>query len=335
LDQVVVEGIRVTGYHGVLATERETGQVFYVDVVAHVSTRVAASTDDLSRAVNYSAIADKAAEILGGDPAQLIETVAEHIARAVLEMDGVQCVDVALHKPQAPLHVEFKDVVVRIRRDLRTGGLWPDKRIGSSAGMADDPLAPGGSGPNNDAFDVRPDQPVPVLIALGGNVGDVDHTMREALMALHRVPGIEVRSTSPLMRTKPVGGPPQDDFLNAVARLHTALAPRELLAACQGIEMVHGRDRSIENGPRTIDIDIIAYSDVEGESADLVLPHPRAHERGFVLQPWAAMEPQAELGGVGGGRVVDLAAAVGSAGVDVVADPWPARATAASPASGQ
>jgi dihydroneopterin aldolase/2-amino-4-hydroxy-6-hydroxymethyldihydropteridine diphosphokinase len=326
LDQVVVQGIRVTGFHGVLATERESGQVFVADVVAHVSTRAAAAGDDLTKAVNYSDIADRTAEILAGDPAKLIETVAEHIARTVLEMDGVYCVDVALHKPQAPLHVEFKNVTVRIRRDLRTGGLWADKRIGSSAGMADDPLAPGGAGPARDGFDARPLQPVPALLALGGNVGDVNATLIAAVADLHRITGIEVRATSPLVRSRPVGGPPQEDYFNAVVRIHTALAPRELLGACQGIEMVHGRERLVQNGPRTLDIDIVAYADVEGSAADLTLPHVRAHERGFVLVPWAAMEPQAELGGPHGGRVAELAARVGADGVELVADPWPPRA---------
>ncbi len=333
LDQVVVQGIRVTGFHGVLATERATGQVFLADVVAHVSTRAAAARDDLTKTVNYSDIADRAAEIIAGDPAQLIETVADHIARAVLAMDGVHCVDVALHKPQAPLHVEFQDVIVRIRRDLRTGGLWSDKRIGSSAGMADDPLAPGAAGPPHDGFDNRPAQPVPALLALGGNMGDAQATLAAAVGELHRITGIEVRATSPLVRSRPVGGPPQDDYFNAVVRIHTALAPRELLGACQGIEMVHGRERLEVNGPRTLDIDIVAYSDVEGSTADLTLPHPRAHERGFVLVPWAAMEPQAELGGPRGGRVADLAAAVGAHGVELVADPWPPRA-AVAPAGG-
>lgn len=323
LDQIAVEGIRVNGRHGVLASEQETGQVFLADVVAHVSTRTAAANDDLTKTVNYSAMADRAAEILAGDPSQLIETVAEHIAHAVLEMDGVHCVDVAVHKPQAPLHVEFKDVVVRIRRDLRTGGMWADKRIGSSAGMADDPLAPGGAGPTRDGLDTRPDQPVPAVIALGGNVGNVEETLRLAVHDLHRVTGIEVRATSPLMRTAPVGGPPQDDFLNAVVRVHTALAPRELLGACQGIEIVYGRERTEVNGPRTIDIDVIAYDDVVADSGDLQLPHPRAHQRTFVLVPWMAMEPDAVLPGPHGGRVTELASALGAEGIEVVANPWP------------
>jgi len=321
LDQIIVEGIRVTGYHGVLATERESGQLFIADVVAHVSTRLAAATDHLSRTVNYSDLADAVAAVLAGDPSDLLETVAEHCARAALEFEGVECVDVIIHKPQAPLLVEFADVVVRIRRDLRSGTLWADKRIGSSAGMSDDPLlAPAFS---RDQFDERPLQPVKAWIALGGNLGAVDSTMRAAVRGLDRISGIHMLATSPLVKSAPVGGPPQPDYFNAVALVETALAPREFLAACQGIEVVHGRERTVENGPRTLDIDLIAFADVVGEARDLVLPHPRAHERAFVLVPLAAVDAEAVLPGASGGPVGELLKGVDVDSVEVVADPWP------------
>ncbi|MCB2413352.1 2-amino-4-hydroxy-6-hydroxymethyldihydropteridine diphosphokinase [Demequina sp. TTPB684] len=327
LDRLAIEGIRVNGYHGVLDSERETGQVFKADVVAHVSTRAAALNDDLARTVNYSTIADRAAEVLGGEPAELIETVAERIALAVLEMDGVYCVDVRVHKPQAPLHVEFKDVSVTIRRDLRTGGLWADKRIGSSAGMPDDPLAFDSQPPVFDQFDQRPVRPVPVLLAIGGNVGDVEQTLRQAVGELDRIPGNTVRGTSALVKSAPAGGPPQPDYLNAVVRLETEMSPRELLGACQGLEIAHDRERTEVNGPRTLDIDIIDFDGAVGETDDLTLPHPRAHERGFVVVPWAHMEPDAQLPGVG--SVAQLARRL-AASVALVADPWPAQSSHAS-----
>lgn len=321
LDRLAVEGIRVTGRHGVLESERESGQVFKADVVAHVSTRAAAMGDNLDKTVNYSDIADRAAEVLAGDPAMLIETVAEHIALAVLEFDGVYCVDVRVHKPQAPLHVEFKDVSVTIRRDVRTGGLWADKRIGSSAGMPDDPLAFDAQPPLTDQFDQRPLRAVPVLLALGGNIGDVEQTLREVVGELQRIPGIAVISTSALVRSAPAGGPPQDDYLNAVVRIESEMSPRELLGACQGLEIVHDRERTEVNGPRTLDVDIIDFDGAVGETDDLTLPHPRAKDRAFVLVPWAHMEPDAVLAGVG--SVASLARTM-TPSVTLVADPWPA-----------
>lgn len=328
-DQIAVHGIRVTGHHGVLDTERETGQIFTADVVAHVSTRWAAMTDDLTKTVNYSDLADRVAEILAGDPAELLETVAENIAKAVLLFEGVECVDVRVHKPQAPLHVEFADVTVTIRRDSRTADLSPERRIGSSAGLPDDPLHPDAIPVVNDPFDERPLQPVPALLALGGNLGDVEATLTNAVHDLDRIPGIEVRSTSPLVRSRPAGGPEQPDYLNAVVRIHTALSPRELLAACNGIEVVHGRERSVVNGPRTIDIDVVDFNGLQGETEDLILPHPRAKERGFVLVPWAAMEPGAELPGVG--RVADAAQPLYE-GVTVVVPVWPGAPKPSAPA---
>ena len=322
LDQIMVEGIRVTGFHGVMPTERASGQLFLADVVAHVSTRAAAASDHLARTVNYSDVADAVAEVLAGDPCDLLETVAEHCARAVLEFDGVECVDIVIHKPQAPLHVEFADVAVRIRRDLRSGTLWADKRIGSSAGMPDDPLEAPGMG--KDAFDDRPDQPVNAWIALGGNVGAVEQTLRAAVRALDRISGIHVLGTSALVKSAAVGGPEQPDYLNAIVHVDTALAPRELLAACQGIEVVHGRERTVPNGPRTLDVDIVSYSDVAAETRDLVLPHPRAHERAFVLVPLADVTPDATLPGPNGGPVADLLASVDVSSVEIVAKPWPA-----------
>ncbi|SEJ39480.1 2-amino-4-hydroxy-6-hydroxymethyldihydropteridine diphosphokinase [Demequina mangrovi] len=326
LDQIIVQGIRVTGFHGVYAREKESGQLFLADVVAHVSTRTAADRDELGRTVNYSDIADRAAEVLGGDPADLLETVAEHIARAILEMPGVQAVDVIVHKPQAPLHVEFRDVMVKIRRDLRSGTLWADKRIGSSAGGFADPLAPAPR--STDPGDAQPLQPVTAYLGLGGNIGDVEASFREALWELHRIPGIEVTGASSLFRTRPVGGTEQADFLNAVVQLETALAPRALLAACQGIEVLHGRERLIPNGPRTLDVDLLAFGDLELESEDLEVPHPRAAERAFVLQPWATLAPDFVLPGFG--RIGDLAAAVGSDGVELVEERWPALQRKAS-----
>ncbi|WP_296665973.1 2-amino-4-hydroxy-6-hydroxymethyldihydropteridine diphosphokinase [Demequina sp.] len=320
LDQIIVQGIRMTAFHGVYAPEKESGQLFLADVVAHVSTRAAATRDELRRTANYSDIADRAADVLGGDPADLLETVAEHIARSVLEMEGVHCVDVVVHKPQAPLHVEFRDVMVKIRRDMKSGSLWADKRIGSSAGGSGDPF---GAPPRAmDPADEQPLKPVMAYLALGGNIGDVDTTFREALWEMHKIPGIAVQRASSLFKTAPVGGPDQDDFLNVVVEVQTALAPRELLAACQGVEVLHGRERLEENGPRTLDIDIVAFGDLVLDTEDLTVPHPRATERAFVMQPWATLVPEFVVPGLG--RVADIAAAVGSRGVELIAQKWPA-----------
>jgi len=160
-----------------------------------------------------------------------------------------------------------------------------------------------------DRLDERPAEPAEVVLALGSNLGSSQDVLRSAVAALAAVPGLEVHEVSPLARTSAVGGPAgQPDFLNAVVLARTTLAPRELLLAVQEIENEHGRVREERWGPRTLDIDIIQFENVIAFSEDLELPHPRAHERAFVLQPWAELDPQAVLAGLGGGPVEALAA---------------------------
>lgn len=163
--------------------------------------------------------------------------------------------------------------------------------------------------PQRDRLDDRPDGEAEVVLALGSNLGSSTDVLRSAVSALAGVPGIEVHDVSPLARTVAVGGPPgQPDFLNAIVLARTTLAPRELLHAVQAIETEHGRVRDERWGPRTLDIDIIQFESVLEVADDLELPHPRAHQRAFVLQPWAEVDPSALLSGLGGGPVEALAA---------------------------
>ncbi len=159
-----------------------------------------------------------------------------------------------------------------------------------------------------DVLDQVPDGAVDVVLALGANLGPAQETLRAAVSDLARTPGVEVTEVSPLARTSAVGGPEQPDYLNAVVLATTTLAPRELLRATQAIEAAHGRERHERWGPRTLDIDIVLYGSVLAVTDDLELPHPRAHERAFVLQPWAQVAPDAMLPGLGGGPVGALAA---------------------------
>lgn len=338
LDTIVVEGIKVEARHGVHDAEKSKAQPFVVDVVVHLDSRIAARSDDLSRTVDYSEVAKIAAARLAGEPVNLIEAVADKIASAVLELGVSYAVDVIVHKPTADLGVKFDDVYVSIRRDLRKGDLGADKRIGSAAGLADDPQSPGAIPVPVDVLDERPTAPVSVLLAFGGNIGDVEFTLARAIEDLSRVAGITIKRVSPLVATKPVGGPPQPDFLDAVVRIETTLAARPLLHVCQGIEMIHGREREVENGPRTLDIDLVTYGDLNATSDDLSIPHPRAFERAFVLGPWAAMEPDAVLAAgpeSRGGRVADLAnAAPDVAGLVALRNPWDPAAVLAARMAG-
>lgn len=418
-DTIRLTGVSATGYHGVFDHERREGQTFVADLVIALDTRRAAATDDLAHTLDYGTVAEQVVAVLRGEPADLIETVAERIAATVLAHPQALAVEVTVHKPQAPIAVPFGDVEVRVRRDrnrlpaaeplaadaqpwqppaeaelspaghvdddaelaaahapadelptpdgrpvtgpIRVSGTGapatavmpavPAEAAGAaSAGAAlagaalagaldlggpagdepareepetvtgpDDPAAAalaglnGGSAPTpvvaeGDPFDQPPAEPTEVVLALGSNLGTAQDTLRAAVAEIAEIPGVELLEVSALARTAPVGGPEQPDYLNAVLIARTTLAPRALLHATGAIEQAHGRERLVHWGPRTLDIDIIAFGGLSLVTDDLELPHPRAHERAFVLQPWAQVRPDAVLHGLGGGPVAQLAA---------------------------
>jgi 2-amino-4-hydroxy-6-hydroxymethyldihydropteridine diphosphokinase len=131
------------------------------------------------------------------------------------------------------------------------------------------------------------------VIALGANIGNPREQMDIAISLLRE--SLEVSAVSSYFSTAPVGGPEQPDYLNAVAIAESDLPAAELLALLHGIEKVLGRERIEHWGPRTIDLDLIQYGSILSYADELTLPHPRAHERRFVLEPWAQIEPDALL----------------------------------------
>jgi 2-amino-4-hydroxy-6-hydroxymethyldihydropteridine diphosphokinase len=133
------------------------------------------------------------------------------------------------------------------------------------------------------------------VLAVGTNLGDRLGTLQGCVQAIDRLPDTDVAAISPVYETVPVGGPSQPDYLNAVLIVQTGLRPLELLEAVHRIEADFGRVREERFGPRTLDIDIITYADEISSNPVLTLPHPRAHERAFVLAPWHDIEAQAEL----------------------------------------
>lgn len=148
------------------------------------------------------------------------------------------------------------------------------------------------------------------VLGIGGNQGDVAAALQGAVDLLF-APGSGLRpvAVSPVYETAPVGGPEQDRFLNAVVIGATALAPRAVLGIAQSAEQAFHRERIVRWGPRTLDVDVIAVDGTVADDPELTLPHPRAHERAFVLRPWADADPDAVL--PGRGRVADLLAALG------------------------
>lgn len=280
---ISLRGVTATGRHGVLAQEKAAGQPFVVDLDLDVDLARAAGSDDLAHTVDYAAVAASVVREVQTGSLDLIESLAAGICSAVLAGQPlVEAVRVTVHKPQAPVGVPFDDVSVTLRRE----------------------------------------RDVPVVVALGGNLGEVVPTLEAAVRELSEA--VRITAVSPLYRTEPVGGAlvaGQPDYLNAVVLGRTSLAPWSLLQLLHRIEAAHGRIRAARWGARTLDLDLIAYGDLESDDPQVNLPHPRAHQRAFVLAPWAAVDPLAELAGR---RVADLLAEAGDDGIRLGPD-WDPR----------
>jgi 2-amino-4-hydroxy-6-hydroxymethyldihydropteridine diphosphokinase len=153
------------------------------------------------------------------------------------------------------------------------------------------------------------------LIALGGNVGDVRNTLERAIAALCDGTQVRLIAKSSDYRTPPWGDENQPPFVNLAIAVATELAPHELLARAQDVERRLGRERAKERrwGPRTIDLDLIAYDDIAFDTPDLTLPHPRWRERAFVLVPLAEIAPERLIGGI---KVRDALARVDATGIE-------------------
>ncbi|KAB7746495.1 2-amino-4-hydroxy-6-hydroxymethyldihydropteridine diphosphokinase [Nostocoides sp. F2B08] len=292
-DLVEITGIRARGFHGVFAEERRDGQDFVVDIAVDADLAAAGSSDDLADTVNYAHLAALAVARIEGESFDLIERLASVIAEDVLADDGgrllVDAVTVTVHKPQAPVGVAFGDVTVRVRRE-------------------------------------RP--AVPVVIALGTNLGDRYSTLSFAELELAERVCAGPVVVSDYVETDPVGGPDQPDYLNAVAVGLTRLSPTTVLSRLHAIEAAAGRVRDVRWGPRTLDLDLVQYgdpdtgTDIVSDAERLTLPHPRAHERAFVLLPWLDADPAAALRVGGAVHPVDeLLGGLDTSGVRAAEEP--------------
>ncbi len=269
-DTIRLIGVRAKGFHGVFEHEKRDGQEFVVDVELELDLRPAGRTDALADTVSYADVAAAVVRRIEGPPVDLIERLAALVAEDAMADPRVEAVTVTVHKPQAPVGVPFGDVQVMVRRA----------------------------------------RGIPVVIALGANLGDPLATLTAAVAALGGVPDLRVTAVSPLVETDPVGGPAgQPAYLNAVVLGAYAGAPETLLSHLHAIEHGHGRSREIHWGPRTLDLDLIQFGvpgtpgERRSDTPALTLPHPRAAARAFVLRPWADVDPAAVLRT--GGSVAD------------------------------
>ncbi|MEU1311871.1 2-amino-4-hydroxy-6-hydroxymethyldihydropteridine diphosphokinase [Streptomyces cinnamoneus] len=171
-----------------------------------------------------------------------------------------------------------------------------------------------------DAADVTLSNPKRAVISIGSNLGNRLEILQGAIDALEDTPGLRVKAVSPVYETEPWGVEPgsQPSYFNAVVLVKTTLPPDSLLERGHAIEEAFERVREERWGARTLDVDIVTYQDVVSDDPGLTLPHPRAHERAFVLVPWYDVEPEAVV--PGRGAVAELLAGMSRAGVVPRAD---------------
>ena len=334
---IALKGLGALANHGVYDFERDRNQRFSADIVMWVET--AGTADDIAATVSYADIADEAMAVLTGTAVDLIETLAETIASRVMSHEGVVGTEVTVHKPDAPIDHPFADVSVTVRAgetdamplslslkgiyEAEDGSVLTGEIEAYGHAQAPSPAEQEQSGALPTRRDVQAAHAAPahdatrperlrsrrVVLAIGGNLGDVPVTLMHTVEALSYMEGFQIDDVSPIMRTKPVLAPgqaPQPDYWNAVVVGSAIASPDELFAQTSRIERELGRERHERWGARTVDIDIIQIEGLASSDPVLTLPHPRAKERAFVLAPWLLCEPDAVLEGVG--RVSDLLA---------------------------
>lgn len=269
-DRIELRGILVLGAHGALPEELRRPQPFEVDIDLVADLSAACRSDRLEDTVDYAAVVDAVVAAVSGSHCDLLEHLAERVAAGAL----------AVAEPLA------REVAVTVRK----------LRPPVAAHMA------------SAAVTLRRRRPVArrAFIALGSNLGDRLGYLRQGVASLP-----DVVAVSPVYESAPVGGPPgQGPYLNAVVELHTALSPRELLGAARDAEAAAHRQRQERWGPRTLDVDVVWVEGEDVHDEDLVVPHPRMWERGFVLAPLADLAPDV----VGGRLTASLRNSVTPAG---------------------
>ena len=251
MDIIRIDNLEVYAYHGVYDEEKEKGQYFYVNAELYTNTRKAGMNDDLDASTNYGTVCDFIHDFMTKHTYDLIETVAEQLAQALLlEFKLVKSVLLEIRKPHAPIEKEFESVSVEIERG------WYE-----------------------------------AFVAFGSNLGDKEKFIDEAIEALSNLPQINIVAISDKIVTEPYGNVEQDVFLNGVMKIETLLPADELLQILQKVEEHAGRERKIHWGPRTLDLDIIFYDDDIISEDDLIVPHPDMKNRDFVLKPLMQIAP--------------------------------------------
>lgn len=251
MDKIYIRDLEFIGYHGVFEEEKKLGQKFYVSLELITNLRDAGLNDDILKTTHYGEVAKTIEKVFFSKKYDLIETLAEDIAREILlNFNLISKLKLEIKKPWAPVGIPLDNVAVEINRK------WTE-----------------------------------AYISLGSNMGNKKENLEKAISELSQVKDTFVTKKSEIIETEPFGYKEQDDFLNACVGIKTLLSARELLKELLAIEKRMGRERKIKWGPRIIDLDIIFYGKEVIEEDDLIVPHPYMEYREFVLKPLEEIIP--------------------------------------------
>ena len=251
MDKIYIRDLEFIGYHGVFEEEKKLGQKFYVSLELITNLRDAGLNDDILKTTHYGEVAKTIEKVFFSKKYDLIETLAEDIAREILlNFNLISKLKLEIKKPWAPVGIPLDNVAVEINRK------WTE-----------------------------------AYISLGSNMGNKKENLEKAISELSQVKDTFVTKKSEIIETEPFGYKEQDDFLNACVGIKTLLPARELLKELLAIEKRMGRERKIKWGPRIIDLDIIFYGKEVMEEDDLIVPHPYMEYREFVLKPLEEIIP--------------------------------------------
>lgn len=251
MDQIIIKDLEVYANHGLYKEEKVLGQKFLVSAVLYVDTKLAGVSDQMEFSVDYGKVCYVIKDILTENDFNLIECVAETVAKKLLlKFSLVRKLEIEVKKPWAPIGLPLDYVSVKIKRG------WHRAYIG-----------------------------------VGSNMGDRMEYINQAIDAIEAQDDTKVVHVSSLIETKPYGGVKQDDFLNGCIAIDTLKEPEELLDFLMDVEAQAGRVRTIHWGPRTLDLDILMYDDLVMNERKLTIPHKEMHKRLFVLEPLEEIAP--------------------------------------------
>ena len=251
MDKIHIKDLEIIGFHGAIPEEKVLGQKFVLSFELDVDLRQAGKNDDLTKTVHYGELAQKVEEEFTKTSYDLIEKAAEEICEFVL-----------LNYP----------LVKKVKLLLKK------------------PWAPTRKHVEYVAVEIERKWNK-VYIAAGSNLGDKEETLKEAIYIIDKRKDCVVTKVSNFYTTDPVGYEDQDQIVNCAFEIDTLQTPSELMDTLLEVEKDFKRERIIRWGPRTLDLDIIFYNDIISYDEHILIPHPRAHERQFVMKPMCDINP--------------------------------------------